>query len=125
MEFAVAEINSNPSILPGVRLSYRILDSCGRHPWALQGAFSLVGGDSQSCTSTDKPPRPGATGETTERESGGMKLLIAGHVQWQLWFLCTYVDNLFNRAWDAVVGRIPLCYRCDRWSIVDHRHHTV
>ncbi|KAG7268354.1 hypothetical protein CRUP_019564 [Coryphaenoides rupestris] len=71
MEFAVAEINSNPSILPGVRLSYRILDSCGRHPWAMQGAFSLVGGDSRSCTSTDKPPRPGATGETAARESGG------------------------------------------------------
>ncbi|KAJ3590133.1 hypothetical protein NHX12_008087 [Muraenolepis orangiensis] len=52
MEFAVEEINSNPSILPGVRLSYRILDSCGRHPWALLGAFSLVGGDSSTCEST-------------------------------------------------------------------------
>ena len=49
MEFALEEINSNPSLLPGVRLSYRILDSCGRHPWALLGAFSLVGGDSSTC----------------------------------------------------------------------------
>ncbi|KAG7268356.1 hypothetical protein CRUP_019566 [Coryphaenoides rupestris] len=42
MEFAVEEINSNPLILPGVKLNYRILDSCGRHPWVLQGAFSLI-----------------------------------------------------------------------------------
>ncbi|CAL8238690.1 unnamed protein product, partial [Lota lota] len=51
MEFALEEINSNPSLLPGVRLSYRILDSCGRHPWALLGALSLVGGDSSTCNS--------------------------------------------------------------------------
>ncbi|XP_056466460.1 extracellular calcium-sensing receptor [Gadus chalcogrammus] len=49
MEFALEEINSNPSLLPGVRLSHRILDSCGRHPWALLGAFSLVGGDGSTC----------------------------------------------------------------------------
>uniref|UniRef100_A0A8C5C2H2 Olfactory receptor C family, r1 n=1 Tax=Gadus morhua TaxID=8049 RepID=A0A8C5C2H2_GADMO len=49
MEFALEEINSNPSLLPGVRLSHRILDSCGRHPWALLGAFSLVGGDRSTC----------------------------------------------------------------------------
>jgi len=52
MEFAVEEINNNPSILPGVKLNYRILDSCGRHPWALLGAFSLVGGESSTCNST-------------------------------------------------------------------------
>ncbi|CAL8353151.1 unnamed protein product [Lota lota] len=51
MEFALEEINSNPSLLPGVRLSYRILDSCGRHPWALLGALSLVGGDTSTCNS--------------------------------------------------------------------------
>ncbi|KAK0141166.1 Extracellular calcium-sensing receptor [Merluccius polli] len=45
MEFAVEEINSNPLILPGVKLNYRILDCCARHPWVLQGAFSLVGGE--------------------------------------------------------------------------------
>ncbi|KAJ3590128.1 hypothetical protein NHX12_008082 [Muraenolepis orangiensis] len=48
MEFAVEEINRNPLILPGVKLNYRILDCCARHPWVLQGAFSLVGGESES-----------------------------------------------------------------------------
>ncbi|XP_059931412.1 extracellular calcium-sensing receptor-like [Gadus macrocephalus] len=50
MEFAVEEINRNPLILPGVKLNYRILDDCGLHPWVLHGAFSLVGGERESCT---------------------------------------------------------------------------
>ncbi|KAF7647556.1 hypothetical protein LDENG_00170720 [Lucifuga dentata] len=52
MMFAVEEINRNTTLLPGVRLGYRILDSCGRHPWALQTALSLVGGESSSCNLT-------------------------------------------------------------------------
>ncbi|CAB1349300.1 unnamed protein product [Coregonus sp. 'balchen'] len=32
----------NPFLLPGVRLGYRILDSCGQHPWSLRGALALV-----------------------------------------------------------------------------------
>ncbi|XP_030236861.1 extracellular calcium-sensing receptor-like [Gadus morhua] len=48
MEFAVEEINRNPLILPGVKLNYRILDDCGLNPWVLQGAFSLVGGGTES-----------------------------------------------------------------------------
>ncbi|XP_070762467.1 extracellular calcium-sensing receptor-like [Enoplosus armatus] len=49
MAFAVEEINRNSTLLPGVRLGYRILDSCSRYPWALQVALSLVGGDAHSC----------------------------------------------------------------------------
>ncbi|XP_068440270.1 olfactory receptor CR1 [Clinocottus analis] len=49
MVFAVEEINYSPTLLPGVKLGYRILDSCGRPPWALLTALSLVGGDSASC----------------------------------------------------------------------------
>ncbi|XP_030008336.1 extracellular calcium-sensing receptor-like [Sphaeramia orbicularis] len=49
MAFAVEEINRNNSLLQGVKLGYRILDSCGRYPWALQSALSLVAGDAQSC----------------------------------------------------------------------------
>ncbi|CAL8334830.1 unnamed protein product [Boreogadus saida] len=48
MEFAVEEINRNPLILPGVKLNYRILDDCGLHLWVLHGAFSLVGGETES-----------------------------------------------------------------------------
>uniref|UniRef100_A0A8K9V956 Olfactory receptor C family, r1 n=1 Tax=Oncorhynchus mykiss TaxID=8022 RepID=A0A8K9V956_ONCMY len=42
--FAVDEINRNPFLLPGVRLGYRVLDSCGQHPWSLRGALALVSG---------------------------------------------------------------------------------
>ncbi|XP_034557483.1 extracellular calcium-sensing receptor-like [Notolabrus celidotus] len=56
MVFAVEEINQNMTLLPGVNLGYRILDSCARYPWALQGAMSLVGGDTHSCNSTKPVP---------------------------------------------------------------------
>ncbi|KAM6987498.1 extracellular calcium-sensing receptor-like [Tautogolabrus adspersus] len=49
MVFAVEEINQNNTLLPGVKLGYRILDSCSLYPWALQSTMSLVGGDTQSC----------------------------------------------------------------------------
>ncbi|XP_069004381.1 extracellular calcium-sensing receptor-like [Embiotoca jacksoni] len=49
MVFAVEEINRNSTLLPGVKLGYRILNSCARYPWALQGPLSLVGGDAHSC----------------------------------------------------------------------------
>uniref|UniRef100_A0A671YCG5 Olfactory receptor C family, r1 n=1 Tax=Sparus aurata TaxID=8175 RepID=A0A671YCG5_SPAAU len=49
MAFAVEEINRNSTLLPGVKLGYRILDSCSRYPWALQGALSMVGGVTHTC----------------------------------------------------------------------------
>nr|XP_029529916.1 extracellular calcium-sensing receptor-like [Oncorhynchus nerka] len=46
----------NPFLLPGVRLGYRILDSCSQHPWSLRGALSLVsGGNIRSRPSSDCP----------------------------------------------------------------------
>ncbi|XP_018555890.1 LOW QUALITY PROTEIN: extracellular calcium-sensing receptor-like [Lates calcarifer] len=56
MAFAVEEINRNSTLLPGVKLGYRIFDSCSRYPWALQHALSLVGGDTQSCNLTASVP---------------------------------------------------------------------
>lgn len=52
MVFTVEEINRDTTLLPGVRLGYRIHDSCSRYPWALDGALSLVTGDSNSCNMT-------------------------------------------------------------------------
>ncbi|XP_074496917.1 extracellular calcium-sensing receptor-like [Sebastes fasciatus] len=49
MTFAVDEINRNSTLLPGVKLGYRILDICFHSRWALQVALSLVGGDALSC----------------------------------------------------------------------------
>ncbi|XP_073342206.1 extracellular calcium-sensing receptor-like [Pagrus major] len=57
MAFAVEEINRNSTLLPGVKLGYRILDSCFRYPWALQGALSMVGGDTHSCNLTAATPQ--------------------------------------------------------------------
>lgn len=64
MAFAVEEINRNSTLLPGVKLGYRILDSCSRYPWALGGALSLVGGDTHSCNLT-------ASTTHSAREQGG------------------------------------------------------
>ncbi|MCI4378953.1 hypothetical protein PGIGA_G00222220 [Pangasianodon gigas] len=46
MVFAIEEINRNPRLLPGVKLGYRILDSCDHVHTSLQSAFSLVNGSS-------------------------------------------------------------------------------
>uniref|UniRef100_H3BZ05 Olfactory receptor C family, r1 n=1 Tax=Tetraodon nigroviridis TaxID=99883 RepID=H3BZ05_TETNG len=50
MVFTVEEINRDATLLPGVRLGYRIRDTCSRYPWALDGALSLVTGGLSSCT---------------------------------------------------------------------------
>lgn len=42
MVFAIEEINRNPRLLPGVKVGYRILDSCDHVHTSLQSAFSLV-----------------------------------------------------------------------------------
>uniref|UniRef100_A0A3B3VCT2 Olfactory receptor C family, u1 n=1 Tax=Poecilia latipinna TaxID=48699 RepID=A0A3B3VCT2_9TELE len=42
MAFAVEEINNKSSLLPGVKLGYRILDSCDNVHSSLQALFSLV-----------------------------------------------------------------------------------
>ncbi|KAK2847384.1 hypothetical protein Q5P01_010383 [Channa striata] len=49
MVFALEEINHSKTLLPGVKLGYRIHDSCALPLWAIQAALSLVGGDSTSC----------------------------------------------------------------------------
>ncbi|XP_010899959.2 extracellular calcium-sensing receptor-like [Esox lucius] len=53
--FAVDEINRNPFLLPGVRLGYRILDSCSQHPWSLRGALTLVSGGKLSSRISGHP----------------------------------------------------------------------
>ncbi|KAJ8332209.1 hypothetical protein SKAU_G00428170 [Synaphobranchus kaupii] len=54
MVFAIEEINRDSSLLPGVRLGYRILDSCDHIHTGLRGAFSLLN-DSSGWASTDPP----------------------------------------------------------------------
>lgn len=72
MVFAVEEINHSKTVLPGVKLGYHIFDSCGRPPWALQAALSLVGGDSTSCNSTDPPDYSTGYGEGIRERRGSL-----------------------------------------------------
>ncbi|CAL9684084.1 unnamed protein product [Knipowitschia caucasica] len=59
MIYAVEEINRSKRLMPGVKMGYRILDSCGRPPWALEAVLSLIGGDAKSFISEDKPCKQG------------------------------------------------------------------
>nr|XP_020478066.1 extracellular calcium-sensing receptor-like [Monopterus albus] len=49
MVFALEEINHSTTLLPGVKLGYRIHDSCAFPLWAVQAALSLAAGNSTSC----------------------------------------------------------------------------
>uniref|UniRef100_UPI0037E8408C extracellular calcium-sensing receptor-like n=1 Tax=Semicossyphus pulcher TaxID=241346 RepID=UPI0037E8408C len=78
MAFAVEEINRNNTLLPGVKLGYRILDTCARYPWALQGAMSLVGGDAQRCNLTASMSRSAAYEQSGETAGGQPAPLLIG-----------------------------------------------
>lgn len=70
MVFALEEINHSTMLLPGIKLGYHIFDSCGRPPWALQSALSLVGGDNTSCNSTNPPDYSSGHGEEIKDSRG-------------------------------------------------------
>ncbi|XP_035857566.1 extracellular calcium-sensing receptor-like [Sander lucioperca] len=92
MAFAVEEINRNNILLPGVKLGYRIFDSCVRYPWALQAALSLVAGDEHSCNVTASTSRT-AAGETS---AGGqpVPLLIGDAASTTTIFLSRILGSL-------------------------------
>ncbi|XP_039608120.1 extracellular calcium-sensing receptor-like [Polypterus senegalus] len=50
MIYAIEEINRDSTLLPNIRLGYKIHDSCGKHPFSLRGAFSLISGQKQTQT---------------------------------------------------------------------------
>ncbi|KAM6932520.1 extracellular calcium-sensing receptor-like [Lycodopsis pacificus] len=78
MTFAVEEINRNSTLLPGVKLGYHILNSCGSPYWAQQVALSLIGGDSPSCNLTPSTPRSAAYGQPGETAAGQPVPLLIG-----------------------------------------------
>ncbi|XP_040902390.1 extracellular calcium-sensing receptor-like [Toxotes jaculatrix] len=80
MMFALEEINHSTTLLPGVKLGYHIHDSCGKPPWALQAALSLVGGDRTSCNSAESAEYSAGYGEEIEDRRGDhtVPLIIGG-----------------------------------------------
>lgn len=55
MAFAIEEINNRSDILPGVRLGYKIYDSCGSIEMALRASLSLVNEENASQLSCQRP----------------------------------------------------------------------
>ncbi|XP_057203749.1 extracellular calcium-sensing receptor-like [Triplophysa rosa] len=55
MVFAIEEINNRSDILPGVRLGYKIYDSCGSIEMALRASLSLVNEENASQLSCQRP----------------------------------------------------------------------
>ncbi|XP_061072459.1 extracellular calcium-sensing receptor [Conger conger] len=56
MVFAIEEINRDSSLLPGVHLGYRILDSCDHIHTGLRGALSLLNDSSSQASSNPRCP---------------------------------------------------------------------
>ncbi|KAK2847785.1 hypothetical protein Q7C36_009467 [Tachysurus vachellii] len=50
MVFAIEEINNRTDILPGVKLGYKIYDSCGSVEMAIRASLSLVNGHGENTT---------------------------------------------------------------------------
>ncbi|XP_028817129.1 extracellular calcium-sensing receptor-like [Denticeps clupeoides] len=57
MVFAIEEINNSTNLLPGIRLGYKIYDSCGSIEMAIRAALSLVNGreETNEIISCSKP----------------------------------------------------------------------
>lgn len=59
MIFAIDEINNSSDLLPGVKLGYRIYDSCSSVPMAMHSAFQLSNGLDQVFNTNDSCSQSG------------------------------------------------------------------
>ncbi|KAM9481447.1 vomeronasal type-2 receptor 1-like [Clarias gariepinus] len=90
MLFAIEEINNRTDILPGVKLGYKIYDSCGAVEITTRASLSLVNGNGQntSVISCFKPDSVQAIiGETSSSASiaisatvGPLKISVVSHL---------------------------------------------
>ncbi|XP_070825812.1 extracellular calcium-sensing receptor-like [Chaetodon trifascialis] len=96
MMFALEEINHSTTLLPGVKLGYHIRDSCALHPWAMQAALSLVGGDSASCNSAAQLGYSAGYGEGISERRGDqpLPLIIGGASSIAAKILCRILGPL-------------------------------
>lgn len=73
MVFALEEINHSPTLLPGLKLGYHIRDSCALPTWAMRGAMTLVGGESDACDSEAQPDFSVEPGEERDKGRGASR----------------------------------------------------
>jgi len=68
MLFAIEEINNSTDLLPGITLGYKIYDTCGSIARAVRVALSLINGNEDTASISEKPCSgsvPAIMGETS------------------------------------------------------------
>ena len=55
MLFAIEEINNSTDILPGIKLGYKLYDLCGSIARAVKVALSLINGNEEMASMSEKP----------------------------------------------------------------------
>ncbi|CAL8353007.1 unnamed protein product [Lota lota] len=55
MLFAIEEINNSTDLLPGIKLGYKIYDLCGSNARAVRVALSLINGNEETASMSEKP----------------------------------------------------------------------
>lgn len=69
MAFTIEEINRNTSLLPGVKLGYRLMDSCDQIHTSLQSLLSLI-----------TPTKTGMSEDEGRYRTGNNTCLAGAHV---------------------------------------------
>ncbi|CAL8347176.1 unnamed protein product [Arctogadus glacialis] len=79
MLFAIEEINNSTDILPGIKLGYKLYDLCGSIARAVKVALSLINGNEETASMSEKPCSgsvPAIVGVTSSSPSMAISTVI-------------------------------------------------